>query len=129
MITGFFCYKLRPGVDMEAYEAEAFRMYERVASNPEFGFIDMQAFSGPDGENVLVARFETIEGIEAWRNDPEHLVTQERGRTEFFDSYWGGELIRHWEFDRATGRRELPERAERIATLRGQTAATPHPVP
>ncbi len=129
MVTGFFCYKLRADADMDAYKAETFRMYERVASNPAFGFVDLQAFDGPDGTNVLIATFETVEGIEAWRNDPEHVVTQERGRREWFESYWGGEIIRHWEFDQATGRRDTPGRAVRLASVRQQTTATSDPAP
>lgn len=108
---------------MAAYEAEAFRMYQRVAGNPEFGFVDLKSFKGEAGEEVLVATFESLEGIEAWRNDPEHVLTQERGRTEWFDSYWGGEIVRHWEYDRETGRRDTPERAKRLAAL-GQAPAT-----
>ena len=121
MITGFFCYKLRDGIDMAAYQAEAFRMYELVSGNPEYGLVDLKSFQGEGGEHVLVATFKTLEGIEAWRNDPEHVATQERGRNEFFDSYWGGEIIRHWEYDRDTGRRDTSERAKRLAAL-GQEA-------
>jgi heme-degrading monooxygenase HmoA len=127
MVTGIFHYKLRADIDMAEYEAEVFHMYELVSGNPAFGLVDLQTFNGPDGDNVLVATFEHAEGIEAWRNDPEHVVTQERGRTEWFESYWGGEIIRHYDFDQATGRRETPERADRFATHRQQTAATADP--
>ena len=102
-----FCYRLRPDIDMDEYQAEVLRMYERVSGNPDFGFVDLNSYEGPDGESVLIARFESMEGLEAWRNDPEHVVTQERGRTEWFESYWLAQLTPHVTFDRAKGRQVL----------------------
>jgi heme-degrading monooxygenase HmoA len=32
-------------------------------------------------------RFETLEALRAWRDHPDHAVTRERGRTEFYASY------------------------------------------
>lgn len=110
MITGMFCYRLRPDIDMDEYQAEVFRMYERVTGNPDFGFVGLNTFTSDNGENVLIAEFESLEGLEAWRNDPEHLTTQERGRTEWFESYWIAELIPRASFDRIAGRR-IPDSA------------------
>ena len=107
MVTGIFIYRLRRGIDEDEYQAEAFRMFERVSSNPEFGLLDFKAYAGPDGESVLIASFESLEGVQAWRNDLEHLEIQERGRAEWYESYWGGRGVRHYEFDRQTGRHDL----------------------
>ena len=111
MITGIFCYRLRSDVDLEEYQAQAFRMFERVTGNPDFGLIDLKNLAGADGETVLLAQFASPEGIKAWRNDPEHLIIQERGRTEWFESYWGGEVIPRYTFDRESGRKDTPAQA------------------
>jgi len=33
-------------------------------------------------------KFESEEALEAWRNHPEHVEIQRRGREEFYDYYW-----------------------------------------
>jgi heme-degrading monooxygenase HmoA len=33
-----------------------------------------------------VIRFESLETLRAWRKHPDHLVTQQRGRAEFYAS-------------------------------------------
>jgi hypothetical protein len=35
-----------------------------------------------------VARFDSLEALEAWRTDPEHLEAQEKGRSSWFQEYW-----------------------------------------
>lgn len=89
---------------MDEYQAEAFRMYERLSGNPDFGLVSIKTFGADDGEMVLIAEFESSEGIEAWRNDPEHVPVQERGRNEWFESYWTAELKPRARFDRVNGR-------------------------
>ena len=50
------------------------------------GFVGMDYAQVEDGE-LLVVRFESHEALEAWRNHPEHLEAQRRGKQEFFESY------------------------------------------
>jgi heme-degrading monooxygenase HmoA len=80
-----FHIRTRPDLDEEQYQAAFERMLELVAQVP--GFLGIEGFTGEDGSELAVARFETPEAIEQWRTQPEHLRTQERGRTEFFASY------------------------------------------
>src|SRR5260370_27919270 len=87
MVVGLFGYRMKPGVDLGAFGTLAFRMYELVTSG-DFGFSGMTTYSSPDGEELIVAHFESVDGLEAWGRQPEHVVVQERARVEFFDSYW-----------------------------------------
>jgi hypothetical protein len=87
MVVGLFGYKMKSDADAHEFETLAFRMYELVSSG-DFGFCGMTTYSAPDGEELIVAHFESIEGLEAWGRQPEHVVVQERARVEFFDRYW-----------------------------------------
>jgi heme-degrading monooxygenase HmoA len=60
-------------------------MLELVSGMP--GFVGIEGFSGEDGSELAIARFESPEAIAAWREHPEHVQTRQRGREEFFASY------------------------------------------
>lgn len=80
-----FRIRTRPDVDEAAY-GEAFEhLLERVNEVP--GFVDITGYTGEDGSELAVARFETPEAIARWRDDPDHAATRRRGREEFFDAY------------------------------------------
>ena len=51
------------------------------------GFVSCRDFVAADGENVSVIGFESLKTLAVWRNHPEHIVVQQRGRTEFFTEY------------------------------------------
>jgi heme-degrading monooxygenase HmoA len=76
----------RPGIDAEEYGRAAVRMREIVTSIP--GFISFNSYVSDDGEELQVARFDSLEALEAWRTDPEHLEAQEKGRSSWFQEYW-----------------------------------------
>ena len=80
-----FHIKPRPDIDTEAYQAAFERMLELVAEVP--GFVSIDGFGGEDGSELAVARFESREAIDQWRDQPEHVLTRQRGRDEFFDAY------------------------------------------
>lgn len=113
-ITGMFCYRYREGIDMDLYQSEVLRMYERVTGNPEFGFVALHGYTGMEGDNLLIAEFSSYEGLMAWREDPEHRKIQERARAEWFESYWTAEVVTRATFDRVGGRNEL--RSEPVGT-------------
>lgn len=106
-ITGMFCYRYRDGIDMDAYQSAVLRMYERLTGDPDFGFVGLQSYSGPEGDNVLIAEFSSHDGLAAWRQDPEHLQVQERARAEWFESYWTAEVVIRATFNRESGRNVL----------------------
>ena len=60
-------------------------MVERVRLIP--GFVGVEDYAAEDGTELAVARFQTTEAIDAWREEPEHVRTRQRGREEFFSSY------------------------------------------
>jgi heme-degrading monooxygenase HmoA len=75
----------RPDVDEAAYGAEFERMLELVSTIP--GFVSIKGFTGADGSELAVAKFDSEEAIAQWRDHPEHVATRERGRKEFFAAY------------------------------------------
>jgi heme-degrading monooxygenase HmoA len=77
--------KLRPDCDHAGYEALNARMYDIVRAMP--GFVSVTGYASPDGDEVGMVRFESLEALQAWRDHPDHLATQARGRTEFYASY------------------------------------------
>ncbi len=85
MIVVVFRARLRDEVDLSALEPLGERMAELAAAMP--GFISYKDYSAPDGENVTVVEFASEPELLAWRNHPEHVAAQERGRREFFAAY------------------------------------------
>jgi len=80
-----FRIQTRPDLDAAAYEDAFEEMLALVAEIP--GFVGLEAFTGEDGSELAVARFETDEALAAWRVLPAHRRMQERGRSEFFATY------------------------------------------
>ncbi len=76
---------LRADVDMKEYEALNTRMVELVQTIP--GFVSVKGYRADDGDEVAIARFENQEALSTWRNHPEHLETQRKGRERLFQSY------------------------------------------
>jgi heme-degrading monooxygenase HmoA len=85
MVVALFEYRLRADVDTAEWEQTFTRMVALASEAP--GCISIDGYASPDGVDLAVARFESEEALEAWKNHPEHLVAQARGRDEFFDEY------------------------------------------
>jgi heme-degrading monooxygenase HmoA len=85
MIVVVFRARWRDGIDLQALEALALRMYELAASMP--GFVAYKDFSAADGESVSIVEFTDAESLLAWREHPEHVAAQEQGRREFMAEY------------------------------------------
>jgi heme-degrading monooxygenase HmoA len=75
----------RDDVDEAAYGAAYEEMLALVAEIP--GYLGIDGFSGEDGSELAIARFDSDASLTAWRELPEHRAMQERGRREFFASY------------------------------------------
>jgi heme-degrading monooxygenase HmoA len=84
MVVIVFRSRVREGVDEELARVGG-RMYDLASSMP--GFLSYKDFVAEDGENVTIIEFESLETLKAWREHPEHKITQQRGRTEFFSEY------------------------------------------
>jgi heme-degrading monooxygenase HmoA len=85
MVTVIFRSRLKPTADLTALGTLYARLLEIVSRMP--GFISVKDFAAEDGESVAIAEFESPEAVTAWKNDPEHLAAQKRGREEFFSEY------------------------------------------
>ncbi len=84
MVVIVFRSRLRPDVSPDIATVGQ-RMYELASSMP--GFISYKDFVAEDGENVSIVEWESLETLAAWREQPEHKMAQQRGRSEFFASY------------------------------------------
>lgn len=76
-----FRIRTREDINQEEYQRAFARMLELVSQVP--GFVGIEGFAGEDGSELAVARFESLEAIAAWRDQPEHVRTRRRGREEF----------------------------------------------
>jgi len=100
--------ELRPDADRAAYEALNHRMFEQVQQIP--GFIGATGYTDAAGGDIGVIRFESLDALRAWREHPDHLVTQRRGRTEFYASYAIEvfERVRAYDFSATAGEPAAP---------------------
>ena len=85
MVVVVFELVMRPDADLAEYEARGTRMDALVRQMP--GFISYNAYSSEGGHEVVIARFESEEALNAWHHQPEHAETQQRGRDAFFEAY------------------------------------------
>src|SRR6058998_4318214 len=89
---------LREGADSEAYRKTSRRMHELVEQIP--GFISIKAYTAEDGEEIDLVRFANEEALRTWKEQPDHLEAQSRGREEFYDRYsvQACKVVRDYEF-------------------------------
>jgi heme-degrading monooxygenase HmoA len=99
MVVVLIRARLRLDADRSAYEALNAEMYELVQRMP--GFVGASGYASPEGDEIGVVRFESHEALRAWREHPAHVVTQQRGRAEFYASLQIEvcEVIRSYRFE------------------------------
>jgi len=85
MVVVLIRTKVHPEADRAAYDALNAQMFALVQTMP--GFIGAAGYSSSESEDVGVIRFESLEALRAWREHPDHLVAQQRGKSEFYASY------------------------------------------
>ncbi|HVQ86975.1 MAG TPA: antibiotic biosynthesis monooxygenase [Actinomycetes bacterium] len=93
----------RPDMNVEEYGRASARMRELVASIP--GFISFNSYTSEDGEELVVARFDSLDALEAWRTHPEHLDTQAKDRSSWSQEYWAqvSSTVREYRWTREIG--------------------------
>ena len=108
MIVVLFSISMRDDANEEAEAAASERMWSIVSAMPEF--ISYKAYTAADGETIAVVRFESREALDAWKRQPDHRVTQERARQEWYDEYWvqASETFREYRFTRSAGYGPIP---------------------
>jgi heme-degrading monooxygenase HmoA len=99
MVLALFAFRVRPEAGEEFHQTVA-RMAELVQQIP--GFISLDLFRSEDGRTLAVPRFESEEALLMWRNHPEHVAAQKKGKAAFFEDYWIDvcSTIRSYEFHR-----------------------------
>ena len=99
MILVVFRSRARADGDVEEYAKRSGRLHELVKQHP--GFISIESFETPDGEEVSLELFESDESVKAWRENPEHRETQRWAREEFYSWYsvQASDVIRAYEVD------------------------------
>lgn len=85
MVVTIFRERLRNDADKDAYATLSSRMHELVAKHA--GFISIKSYTADDGEAVSIETFDDMASLRAWRENPEHVAAQRRGRNEFYAEY------------------------------------------
>ncbi|WP_080238475.1 antibiotic biosynthesis monooxygenase family protein [Spirosoma rigui] len=73
---------LRTGVN-EGYADTAERMIELAREQP--GFLGIE--SARQAVGITVSYWGSLEAIRSWKQDAEHRLAQQRGRTQWYESY------------------------------------------
>jgi hypothetical protein len=95
--------KLRDDVDALGFQRDSEAMLERLMDKPEFAFEGAKVYTAEDGEFIVVANYGSREGLDTWRDDPDHRVVIERGRSEYVETAWLADVNPRIIFDRQTG--------------------------
>ena len=77
--------QVRSDVDAPAYDQLNARMEALVKDIP--GFLSAKGYRSDDGDEISIIRFESAEALRRWREIPEHIEAQRRGKEEFFAAY------------------------------------------
>ena len=85
MVIALFEYRLRPDIDVAEWEHTFGRMVALASEMP--GIVSIDGYTSPDGVSLAVVRFESEEALSSWKDHPEHVLAQGRGREAFFDAY------------------------------------------
>ena len=73
----------KTGVDEEGYGEMAARMDELAKQQP--GYLGIE--SARDGLGITVSYWESLEAIRNWKQNSEHLIAQQKGRSEWYSGY------------------------------------------
>ena len=85
MIVVVFRIHVNPEADLEELGAVFQNMVALFGEMP--GFVSVKDYSAQDGEMLLLAEFDSLEAVDAWKAHPEHLIAQRQGQEEFFSDY------------------------------------------
>ncbi|MFJ8513233.1 antibiotic biosynthesis monooxygenase family protein [Lysinibacillus xylanilyticus] len=71
--------------DGEGYAKMAEVMDELAQKQP--GFIRVESARNTDGKGITVSYWESLEAIQAWRENSKHLVAQQFGKEKWYMQY------------------------------------------
>ncbi|MBW2241496.1 MAG: antibiotic biosynthesis monooxygenase [Deltaproteobacteria bacterium] len=84
MVVSIFRSRIRPQHEAE-YQVLAAEMLTLARAMP--GFLAYRFFSSEDGERCSIVEFESLEELQAWRDEPRHREAQKLGRERFYTEY------------------------------------------
>jgi heme-degrading monooxygenase HmoA len=84
LVIAIFRSRVRPE-SLDAYLEYADEMADIARSMP--GFISWKAYFAEDGERLSFHEWESEECLRAWREHPQHVAAQRRGRADFYEEY------------------------------------------
>ncbi len=84
MVVTIFKHRMQPGVDKE-YGDEVSKLLAIAQKMP--GFVSIKGYAAEDGEQVILVEFESEQALAAWREHPDHLIAQARGRSKYYSEY------------------------------------------
>lgn len=67
------------------YSTVATRMAELAKGHS--GYLGMETTRDASGFGITISYWQNLEAVEAWRNNAEHLVAQERGKREWYERF------------------------------------------
>ena len=85
MIIVVFRIHVNPEANLEKLGAVSEAMLTLFGEMP--GSICVKDYSAQDGEMLVLAEFDSLEAVDAWKAHPEHLIAQQRWQEEFFAAY------------------------------------------
>jgi heme-degrading monooxygenase HmoA len=85
MYLNVFRSRKRADIDADSYAADADRM-EKLARRQK-GFMAFRRYASQDGESLSISEWESEEDALAWAHNVEHATVQERGRSDYYESY------------------------------------------
>lgn len=85
MFLVVFRNRKRADIDYAAYQADAARMVELARAQP--GFLSFKSYAADDGEVVGLSEWVDEAAAIAWRRVAEHASVQQRGRSDYYESY------------------------------------------
>jgi heme-degrading monooxygenase HmoA len=84
MVVIVFRCRPKAGVGQDYMEL-AMRMSELASKMP--GHLSHKSFAAEDGEWVTIVEFASEPELRAWREHPEHLIAQQKGREQYYAEY------------------------------------------
>jgi heme-degrading monooxygenase HmoA len=75
----------RESGETEGYAATAERMVRLASEQP--GFLGLESVRAADGHGITVSYWTTEEAILAWKQNAEHRVARELGRSTWYSSF------------------------------------------
>lgn len=85
MVIVLISTTLRADADRAAYDALGAQMSQLVETIP--GFLGAKDYVAEDGDAISMVTFESHDALRAWREHPDHVVAQRRGKDEIYASY------------------------------------------